>query len=199
MQRPLLIAVVIGLAAGAVAALIILAGGGPSANAPQTTGTALIGGPFSLVDQTGKRVTEKDFAGHPMLVYFGFTNCPDVCPSGLQVISAALDKLGPKAAEITPLFVTLDPERDTVEVMRDYVKSFHPRLVGLTGSADEIAAVAKHYRVYFKKAPDESAPGRYTIDHSTFMYLMDGEGRFVAHFPHTVAVDALATGLEKAF
>ncbi len=196
MQRPLLTAILLGLAAGAIGALFLLAV--PPGNAPQTTGTALIGGPFSLVDQTGKRVTEKDFAGHPMLVYFGFTNCPDVCPSGLQVISAALDKLGPKAAGITPLFITLDPERDTVEVMRDYVKSFHPRLVGLTGSPEEIAAVAKAYRVYYKKAADEGAPGNYSVDHSTFMYLMDGEGRFVSHFPHTVAVDALATALEKA-
>src|SRR5262245_4615754 len=113
MRRPLLIAALMGLAAGVIAALILVAAP-PSGNVPQTTGTALIGGPFSLLDQTGKRVTEKDFAGHPTLVYFGFTNCPDVCPAGLQVISATLDKLGPKSAGITPLFITLDPERDTV-------------------------------------------------------------------------------------
>jgi protein SCO1/2 len=130
-----------------------------------------------------------------MLVYFGYTHCPDVCPSGLQVISAALDKLGPGAARIAPLFVTLDPERDTPQVMGEYVKSFHPGIIGLTGTPDETAAVAKAYRVYFKKVADENTPGNYSVDHSSFMYLMNGRGEYVKHFSHSANIDDLAGAL----
>jgi protein SCO1/2 len=199
LKKPLLVAASAGLFAGVVSAVMFGPMRGPAPDAPPAaTGKALIGGPFSLVDQTGKRVTEKDFAGRPMLVYFGYTSCPDVCPSGLQVISAALDRLGPKAANLAPLFITLDPERDTAEVLGPYLKSFHPRLVGLTGSGEEVAAAAKAYRVYFSKEADEKNPASYTIDHSSYMYLMDGSGAYVAHFPHTVGVDELAAALAKA-
>jgi protein SCO1/2 len=201
MKKPLLVAVAIGLLTGAVSALVLIAdpqwGAAPGGTA-NSTGKALIGGPFSLVDQTGKRVTEKDYLGKPMLVYFGYTSCPDVCPAGLQVIAAALDKLGAKADQITPLFITLDPERDTPEVLGQYVKSFHARLVGLSGSAEDVAAVAKAYRVYFKKVADDAHPGRYTLDHSSYMYLMDASGAFAKPFPHTVGVDQLAEELAKA-
>ena len=136
---------------GAVAAFWLLPGGPERLFAPaqslRTKGKALIGGPFKLVDHTGKTVTEKDFAGRKMLVFFGFTHCPDICPSGLQVMSAALDQLGDKAGAVVPIFVTVDPERDTPEVMAKYVTSFHPRLVGLTGSQDAIKTTAKAYRV----------------------------------------------------
>jgi protein SCO1/2 len=201
MNKPLVLAAAVGLLAGAVAALVLVFA--PQLDmapgtAPQATGKALIGGPFSLLDQTGKRVTEKDFAGRPMLVYFGFTNCPDVCPAGLQVIAAALDKLGPKAGGLTPLFITLDPERDTPQVIGEYVKSFNPRIVGLSGSPEDIAAVAKAYRVYFKKIADEKSPGKYSVDHSAYMYLMSPTGEFLKHFPHTVSVDQLADELAKA-
>ena len=201
MKRPLLIAMGVGLLMGVVPALVLVVapqlGHQPGAR-QQTTGKALIGGPFSLVDPSGKRVTEKDFAGRPMLVYFGFTNCPDVCPSGLLVISAALDKLGEKSANLTPVFISLDPERDTPEVMGQYVKSFHPRIVGLTGSLDEVTAAAKAYRIYFTKVADEKSPGSYSVDHSSYMYLMDGSGAFLKHFPHTVDVDQLADELATA-
>src|SRR5690349_7329011 len=109
----------------------------------RSVGQAMVGGPFTLVDHTGKQVTDRDFRGRIMLVFFGFTFCPDVCPSGLQVIAAALDKLGPQAQKITPILITIDPERDTPAQLAAYVKSFHPRLVGLTGTPEEIAAVVK--------------------------------------------------------
>lgn len=199
MKKPLLLAAIVGLLAGAVSALVLVVGGDRGAAPSATTGKALIGGPFSLLDPSGKRVTEKDFAGRPMLVYFGFTNCPDVCPAGLQVIAAALDKLGPKADGLAPLFITLDPERDTPQVIGEYVKSFNPRIVGLSGSPEDIAAVAKAYRVYFKKVADaNSASGNYSVDHSAYMYLMSPTGELLKHFPHTVNVDELADELAKA-
>lgn len=198
LNRTLLTAAIAGLAVGAIAALMFVVATHEPGPRTESSGKALIGGPFSLVDTTGKRVTDKDFAGKPMLVYFGYTSCPDVCPAGLQVISAALDKLGDKAAGLTPLFITVDPEHDTAAVMAEYVKSFHPRIVGLTGTPEEIAAVAKAYRVYYKKVPDEKDPSRYSVDHSSFMYLMDANGELVSHFPHTVGVDELADALAKA-
>ena len=202
MKNPLVMAVAVGLLAGAVAALVLVVGpqlGTMPGLAPTTTGKALVGGPFSLEDASGKRVTEKDFAGRPMLVYFGFTHCPDVCPAGLQVIAAALDKLGPKADGLTPIFITLDPERDTPQVIGEYVKSFNPRIVGLSGSPEDIAAVAKAYRVYFKKVADEnSTSGNYSVDHSAYMYLMSPTVEFLKHFPHYVSVDQLAEELAKA-
>jgi protein SCO1 len=111
-----------------------------------------------------------------MLVFFGYTYCPDICPAGLQVISAALDQLGPDAEKITPVFITIDPARDTAEKMAAYVKSFHPRLVGLTGPAADVAAAIKAYRVYAKKVPDDRDPASYTMDHSSVAYLMTPTG-----------------------
>jgi cytochrome oxidase Cu insertion factor (SCO1/SenC/PrrC family) len=163
----------------------------------QVIGQALVGGPFSLTDQNGRRVTERDFLGRPILVFFGFTFCPDICPSGLQVIAAALDQLGPKGEAIVPVFVTIDPERDGPQQLKSYLASFHPRLVGLSGTVAEITDVAKKYRVYFKKVKDEKSSADYTMDHSTIMYLMDAKGRFVAHFSHATSADKLAEGLRK--
>lgn len=162
-----------------------------------SVGKALVGGPFSLIDHTGKRVTEKDFLGRYMLVLFGFTYCPDVCPSGLQVMAAALDKLGAKAQKVTPIFISLDPERDTPEQLAQYVTSFHPRLVGLTGALDEVDRVAKAYRVYYKKVRDEKSTATYTIDHTALIYLMGPDGSYAAHFSHSTNVDALADRLAK--
>jgi cytochrome oxidase Cu insertion factor (SCO1/SenC/PrrC family) len=171
--------------------------GGGDASGGKVMGQALVGGPFSLIDQNGRRVTDKDFLGRPMLVFFGFTFCPDICPSGLQVMAAALDKLGPKGDRIVPVFVTIDPERDTPEQLKSYLASFHPRLVGLSGTPAEITDVAKKYRVYFKKVKDEKSSADYTMDHSTIMYLMDAKGQFVAHFSHATSADKLAEGLGK--
>ena len=163
----------------------------------KTVGQALVGGPFTLTDHTGKRVTDQDFRGRFMVVFFGFTYCPDVCPTALQVMAAALDKIGSKAEQITPVLITVDPERDTPEQMAMYVKSFHPRLVGLTGSPDEIAAVAKAYRAYFKRVPDPKSSGGYTMDHSAIIYVMGPDGAFRTHFTYTVNADAMAERLSK--
>ena len=188
----------------AIAVLIVAALTGAAAlwfsadRGPNGIGTALVGGPFSLVDHNGKRVTEKDFAGKYMLVFFGYAYCPDVCPSTLQVMSAALDKLGPAADGITPVFVTIDPDRDTVEVLKSYVANFHPRLVGLTGSPEEIAAMAKAWRVYYQKPKSEEGKSEYLMDHSTFLYLIGPDGKYVRHFEYGTDTNALAANLSAA-
>lgn len=162
-----------------------------------TTGSALVGGPFTLVDHTGRTVTDQTFLGRYMVVFFGFTNCPDICPTGLQVMSAALDQLGTKAEQIVPVLITIDPERDTPQVLADYVKAFHPSMVGLTGSLENIQSVAKAYRVYFKKVQSGSDPKDYSMDHTSIIYLMGRDGRFITHFTHATPVDALVTRLAK--
>jgi protein SCO1/2 len=167
----------------------------PPGRQPTATGTALVGGAFSLVDHTGARVTDATFRGKYMLIFFGFTYCPDICPTELQVISAALDELGPKGAAIQPIFITVDPERDSPETMKAYVANFHPRMVGLTGSMEEIANVAKAYRVYFKKSGEGDA---YLMDHSSIVYLMDKEGKFLKHFTYSADAKVLAKGLSEA-
>jgi protein SCO1/2 len=141
---------------------------------------AAIGGPFRLVDQNGQTVTDQDLKGAPYLVFFGFTHCPDVCPTTLMELSNVLDRLGPDAARVGALFITVDPERDTSAELKDYLSSFNPRFRGLTGDPAAIAAVAKAYRVYLKKVPLEN--GDYTMDHTALIYLMDKKGKFVAPF-----------------
>jgi protein SCO1/2 len=163
-----------------------------------STGTALVGGPFTLTDQDGRKVTDKDFLGKYMLVFFGYTYCPDLCPTELQVMSAALDSLGTKADAIQPIFISFDPERDTPEVLKQYVSNFHPRLIGLTGTPQEVAAAAKAYRVYYAKVPNSSAPDTYLMDHSTITYLMDPQGKFLKHFSYSTDSAALAKALEEA-
>lgn len=162
-----------------------------------STGKALIGGPFALTDHTGKHVTEKDFEGKFMLVFFGYTFCPDICPAELQVISAALDELGDKAKKVTPVFITIDPERDTVEQMKSYVSNFHKQFIGLTGSMREIQDAAKAYRVYYKKVAEEPASSDYFMDHSSIVYLMSPQGEYLAHFAYGTGVDKMAKGIAK--
>lgn len=164
----------------------------------RVSGVASVGGPFSLVDQTGKRVTDKDFLGRDTLVFFGFTNCPDICPAGLQVITAALEKLGKRADNVVPIFITLDPDRDTPEKLAAYISSFHPRFVALTGSESEVAATAKAYRVYYQKVIDEKDPTLYTVDHSAIFYLMGKDGKLLTPIPHTTDVAQLANAIDKA-
>jgi protein SCO1/2 len=139
-----------------------------------------IGGPFKLVDQNAKPITEQDLKGQPFLVFFGFTHCPDICPTTLFEVSEILRALGPQAKDVRALFVTVDPERDTPAVLKDYLSSFDPRVVGVTGDAAAIAAVEKSYRVYAKKVPLDG--GSYTMDHTALVYLMDKDGRFVTPF-----------------
>lgn len=151
----------------------IWVGGGRSA-------VAGIGGPFTLTDGNGKQVTDQDFRGKYMLVFFGFTFCPDICPTTLNMVSDALDRLGPKADKIAPLFITVDPKRDTPAVVKQYAAAFGPRIVGLTGTPEQIKAVAKAYRVYYAEHRTGEGPGDYSMDHSSVMYLMGPNGTFVA-------------------
>ncbi len=141
-------------------------------------GSALVGGPFTLTDQDGKSRSDADFRGKLMLVYFGYTYCPDVCPTTLATMTEALDKLGPQAAMVQPIFITIDPARDTPQVLKRYIANFHPSLIGLTGSPAQIAAVAKAYRVYYAKA-DNGSGADYLMDHSGFIYLMGRDGKYV--------------------
>lgn len=164
---------------------------------PQGSGTALVGGPFSLIDQDGRRVTEKDFLGKYMLVFFGYTFCPDVCPTELQVMSAALDQLGPEAQRIQPVFVSIDPARDTPAVLKAYVGNFGDHLIGLTGTAEEVAGIAKAYRVYYAKAGAGSSSTDYLMDHSSIIYLMGPDGRFVKHMAYTTDAAKLAAELKE--
>lgn len=181
---------------GAFAAMALFAVRTPS-GVLQSSGVAQIGGPFSLVDHTGKPVTDKDFRGKMMLVFFGFTHCPDVCPSELQVMAAALDELGDKADKVTPVFISVDPQRDTPEAMGDYVSIFGPRFVGLTGTPEEIAKAAKAYRAYYAKVEDEKSADGYTMDHSAIVYLMNERGEYVAHFAYGTDADTMAAGIAK--
>ena len=141
-----------------------------------------IGGPFTLVDHTGKPRKDADFRGKLMLVYFGFSFCPDVCPTDLMAIGQAVDKLGPDGDALQPLFVTVDPDRDTPAHLADYVPFFHSRLLGLTGDAAQIRDAARFYRVYYAKVAIEGA-AEYTVDHSGFIYLMDRDGKYLGFFP----------------
>jgi len=171
------------------AALLFRPGGGPI-----SMGEALIGGPFSLTDHNGRRVTEKDFLGKYMLVFFGYTYCPDLCPTELQVMSEAVEKLGPKGEAIQPIFISFDPERDTPASLKTYVENFSPRLIGLTGTEDEIANAAKAYRVYYRKV-DNSGASDYLMDHSTIVYLMGPDGKFIKHFTYSTDTNAFSEAL----
>ena len=147
---------------------------------PGISQAVAIGGPFRLIDQDGRAVTDRDFKGKPLLVFFGFTHCPDVCPTTLFDVSEILRRLGKDADQVGALFVTVDPARDTPEKLKEYLSSFDPHLRGLTGDEPAIVAIAKAYRVYYKKVPNPG--GDYTMDHTAIVYLMDKEGRFVAPF-----------------
>lgn len=166
----------------------------PSVNV-RSMGQALVGGPFTLTDQTGKRVTDQDFRGQFLLLFFGYTNCPDVCPTALQIMAAALDKLGANARRITPVLISVDPDHDTPALLASYVASFHPRLIGLTGSPAEIDAVTRAYRVYVKKVSDPKSTTGYSIDHSSIIYVMGPDGKYLAHFTHATTPEAMADRL----
>jgi protein SCO1 len=167
-------------AAGLVACLLlIMVLTGRTPNPVASSGSA-IGGPFQLVDQNGRAVSDRDLKGRPFLVFFGFTHCPDVCPTTLFEVSEILAKLGPDADKVNALFVTVDPQRDTPDKLKDYLSSFDPHLRGLTADAAAVAGMLKAYRVYAKKVPLDG--GGYTMDHTALVYLMDKDGRFVAPF-----------------
>lgn len=181
-------------AIGAAAAVAVLSNrlGPPSATVIKVEGKAAVGGDFSLTDQTGQRVTQEDFAGRHMLVFFGFTSCPDACPMALQTVTQAIDLLGERGALVIPIFITIDPERDTVEQLATYVDQFHPRMVGLTGSEQEIKAVTKAYRAYYQRVADESSSEDYAMDHTGIIYLMDARGEYTAHFAFNTSAEEMA-------
>lgn len=159
---------------------------------------SLFGGPFELVAHDGRTVTDRDFAGRHMLIYFGYTYCPDICPTDLTGLASALDDVGPLIDKLQPLFVTVDPDRDTRQVLRDYTEAFHPALLGLTGSQEQIAAVAKAYRVHRRKFHLEGADkDEYLVDHSSLAYLMGPDGKFVTMFPHGTPPERMAEILRK--
>ena len=186
----------VGALGGAGALVLTRGGSGPKV---ETSGKALIGGPFTLIDQNGKTVTDEDFRGKYMLVFFGFTHCPDICPAELQVMAASLNELGDKAAEVVPIFITLDPERDTPQVMGDYVKNFGRKFIGLTGSPGAIAAAAKAYRVTYSKFEYKDVDGNYgySVDHSAFAYLMGPDGEYIAHFNYGIPVTTMTDTLRR--
>jgi cytochrome oxidase Cu insertion factor (SCO1/SenC/PrrC family) len=152
-----------------------------------------VGGPFALIDHTGKRRTDADFRGKLMLVYFGFTYCPDVCPTDLQQMGLAIQDLGTAGEAVQALFITVDPARDTVEHLAQYVPHFHPRMLGLTGDEAAIRQAAGAYKAYYAKVPVDG--GNYTIDHSAFIYLMDRDGKYLGFFPPGATFDRIAETL----
>jgi len=159
------------------------------------TSSPAVGGPFALMATDGKTVTDQTYRGKWLFIYFGYTFCPDACPTALTNMSAALDKLGPEAANLQPLFITVDPRRDTREAMADYMKSFDSRIVGLTGTEQQIASVAHAYRVYY--APQKTGGDDYLVDHSAAIYLMNPAGKFVRVFAGDLSGDRMADQLRK--
>lgn len=186
------LASVAGLAVAGVIAWLQIDSAGKMPPAP-----AAVGGPFELVDHAGKKALDSDFRGKHLLIYFGYTYCPDVCPTELTLMAQALDRLGPAADKVQPLFITIDPERDDPAHMADYVGLFHPRLIGLSGSPAQVAVAVKAYRVYAAKAPGWEKAGKdYLMDHSSFIYWMDDAGKFVAAFPAGSTPDGVAARMK---
>ena len=199
----ILLIVVLGLvlAGGGVALWTLVQPPKPGAivsSQQEGSGRALIGGAFTLTDQTGTPRSEADLNGHYSLIYFGYTYCPDICPTSLSLMSQALDLLAEtepaKEAAVRPIFITVDPERDTVEAMAGYAEHFHPRLMALTGTPEQTAAAAKAYRVFFQKVEEPGATD-YLMDHSSILYLMGPDGSYLTHFTHGSTVEEIAEGL----
>jgi len=194
LARRILFAGLMLIAAASIAAYALMS----SPQKPAGLGEAFVGGPFTMVNHRGETVTEKSFLGKPMLLFFGFTFCPDVCPTELQVMAAALDELGDKGKDIQPIFVSIDPERDKPEVMAAYVSNFGNRFIGLTGSAEQVAAIAGAYRIFYARQENKERPTDYLMDHSSIVYLMGPDGKFLKHFTYTTDAKALAQGIAEA-
>ena len=161
-------------------------------------GAPLVGGSFALIDGDRKPVTDQDFRGKFMLVYFGYTFCPDACPTTLNDIADAMDKLGPTAARVQPIFITIDPKRDTPAVIKQYAANFSPILLGLTGTSEQIARVAKEYRVYYAEHRTGPGPNDYSMDHSSVIYLMGPDGHFIEPIPADDGAAKIAATIQKA-
>ncbi len=191
-RRPLLVAAPVALVAVAAILWFSATRPGPDGNSAMD-----IGGPFTLEDGGGHTVTERDLRGHFALIYFGYTFCPDVCPTTLNDMAAALDKLGADAAKVQPVFISIDPQRDTPKLVHDYVAAFSPRLIGLTGTPEQVAAVARAYRVYYAQHRTGPGPLDYTMDHSSLLYLMGPDGAFVAPIRADEPPEAMAADIKR--
>lgn len=160
------------------------------------TGEVQIGGPFTLTNQRGQEVSDAQFRGKLMLVYFGYTFCPDICPADLLTMTSVLNALGDKAKDIAPVFITIDPERDTVEQLKTYMENFHSSIEALTGTPEAIAQAAQAYKVYYAKV-DEPGMSSYLMDHSAFTYLMGRDGKYLTHFSHGTTAEKMAKKIRK--
>ncbi|WP_259781113.1 SCO family protein [Aestuariispira ectoiniformans] len=201
-SAPVLIGALATLAAIGLVAIVVVQQ--LRSNDAQNAGLAMpdvkIGGPFSLIDSDGKAVTEADFKGKYRLMYFGYSFCPDVCPTDLQIVGNAmldLEDMDPDgASKVVPMFISVDPKRDKPDMLKDFVANFHPRMVGLTGSEKQVAEVAKAFRVYYKlNEPDED--GNYLVDHSAFIYFMGPDGEYLTMFKHGEASKKVADTIEN--
>jgi protein SCO1/2 len=161
-------------------------------------GRGPVGGPFELVDHTGQKRTDADFRGKFLLVYFGYTYCPDICPTDLLEISRTVDTLGAAGGDVQPLFISVDPERDSATVLAEYVASFHPRLIGLTGTPEQIRAAARAYKAYYAKYSPPGG-GVYLIDHTGVIYLMDRDGHYLGFFPPGTSADRMVEIIRPLF
>lgn len=200
MQRVTLLILMVVMMVGAFIAFITLTDK-PAVNPfskkeAAQVGEAAIGGAFTLTNQNGEQISNTDFSGKFMLVYFGYSFCPDVCPADLLTITSAMQALGEDADNIAPIFITIDPERDTVEQLHLYMQNFDPRITALTGSAEEIADAAKAYRVYYQEAESEDTE-QYLMDHTAITYLMDKNGKYLSHFPHGTDSTVMAEKLQN--
>lgn len=164
-------------------------------------GTVAIGGPFSLTDGNGNIFTDTNLKGGYSLIFFGFTHCPDICPLTLQVMADAIQQAGPAGERVTPVFITVDPERDTIEAVGSYVSAFHPRFVGLTGTPEQVAGATTAYRVFARKVPMKDTDGRdtaeYTVEHTGIIFLMDPEGRYLSHFSSGATAEDMAAYIRR--
>ncbi|MEO7053525.1 MAG: SCO family protein [Rhizomicrobium sp.] len=184
------------VAAAAVGGFLWLKGNEmPQLGRNVVTGQIAVGGPYALTDQDGKPRASTDFGGKYQLIYFGYTFCPDVCPTTLALMAATVDKMGTDKDRIVPVFITIDPERDTPDAIKKYVAAFGPQFVGLTGTPDQIAKVEKEFRVYAKKGPVEN--GSYAMDHSSVMYLMGPDGKLVSFYDEATTPEDLAQQLKS--
>lgn len=189
-------AVIAGVAIGVGSRLLLSGGDGPAiVRQGPGFGEAAIGGAFQLVDTEGRPRSDADFRGKLLLVEFGYTFCPDVCPLGLQLFSEVLDRLGGQADEVQPIFITLDPARDTPDVLRSYTEHFSPRIIALTGTREQIDATAKTYRVYYRLAGDAASNPNYLVDHSAILYVMGRDGRYLTHFTHETPPDRVVAAI----
>ncbi len=200
--KRILIAVIAVVAAGLLSFALVKGARLLTGTEPDRTGAIIatseanLGGPFTLTDSDGKTVTNADFRGRFILIYFGYGFCPDVCPTELQAMGRALDALGPKAARITPVFITVDPIRDTPASLKPFVRAFHPRMIGLTGTSEQTAAIAKAFRVYYRLGqPSKPGAKDYLVDHTSFFYLIGPDGDFRAVLRGGVGAEVLAKSL----